>query len=175
VEAIEIFCIGLVPEISRERSALRYTLKRLDFLLSVIVLYAAAAVAQQLNPVPPAPVPSLILAAKTIFISNNGDASGIFSGGADNLYNEFYASLKATGQFVLVSDPSQADLVLEPHFIDGANVRLMIYDQKTHFTLWTLAQPISPNGFQKTRDRKFVAGIAALVQQFERLAGKTAN
>lgn len=150
-------------------------MKRLGsgFLFAAALIWTSAACAQQ--PVATAPVPQSILSAKTIFVSNNGDASGLFSGGADNLYNEFYASLQAAGNFQLVDDPSQADLVLEPHFIDQADVRLVIYDRKTHFTLWTLKQAVGTFGLQKTRDRKFVAGVAALVQQFEQLAGKTAH
>jgi hypothetical protein len=148
-------------------------LKKLSYYLVVCaaLLMTTAVVAQQ----PAAPVPSLILNAKTIFVSNNGDASGAFSGGADNLYNAFYDSLKNTNQFVMVADPSQADLVLETHFTDVQTVRLIIYDRKTRFVLWSLQQGGISGAFQKTRDRKFAAGIDALVQQFLQLAGKTGH
>ena len=63
------------------------------------------------------PVPAAILAAKTIFVSNAGSDSGLFpepfTGDQDRLYTEFAAALKATRSYVLASDPSQADLVLE--------------------------------------------------------------
>jgi len=78
---------------------------------------ASLAHAQQFGATPPGPVPSAIRAAKKVFVSNGGSDIGLFprpfSGDPNRAYNQFYAALKAAGQFELVSDPGEADLVLE--------------------------------------------------------------
>ena len=67
--------------------------------------------------VPPAPVPSQLTQAKTIFLSNAGADSGLFphpfSGDPDRAYNEFYADVVSWGRYQLVASPDQADLVFE--------------------------------------------------------------
>lgn len=68
--------------------------------------------AQQSVHVPPAPVPSLILTAKRVFIANGGGDESLFdwpqySGGPDRLYNEFYAAMKSWGRYELVSTPGR--------------------------------------------------------------------
>ncbi len=71
--------------------------------------------------IPVAPVPPGILNARTIFISNAGADGGLFphpfSGDPNRGYAQFYAALQERGQYQLVADPSQADLVLELRLI----------------------------------------------------------
>jgi hypothetical protein len=69
-------------------------------------------------------VPTAIITAKSIFVSNAGsdrdlfpgvftegvELPHVFTGDTDRPYTEFYAALKATGDYQLASDPSQADL-----------------------------------------------------------------
>ena len=85
--------------------------------LSAALLFAANAVAQQPAYTDEGPIPTAISSAKTIFVSNAGSDSGLFpepfSGDPNRAYTQFYASLKASGKNELVSDPSEADLVLE--------------------------------------------------------------
>jgi hypothetical protein len=140
----------------------------------------------------PGPVPPAIAAAKRIFVSNAGADSGLFpepfSGDTDRAYTQFFASLKATGQFDLVPDPSDADLVLELRLIapngptsgnkqNGASnpvpmFRLVIYDRKTHYILWTLTQSIGVALLQKTHDRNFDEALNSILLNFQQLAGK---
>jgi hypothetical protein len=138
------------------------------------------------------PVPPAIVAAKSIFVSNAGSDSGLFpapfSGDPDRPYKQFYAALKATGDYTLVSDPSQADLVLElrltapygptsPNKQNGAAdplpmFRLVVYDAKTHYVLWTVTRSIDVAYLQKTHDRNFDEALSNLLNQFLQVAGK---
>lgn len=156
------------------------------------LLSAVAVLAPQFVFAQAAPVPSAILAAKTIFVSNAGADSGLFpspfSGNTSRGYNQLYAALKASGQFELVSDPGEADLVLELQLIapngpseankaKGASeplpmFRLVVYDRKTHYALWTLTRSIEIAYLQKTHDRNFDDALSALLLDFETLAGK---
>lgn len=139
----------------------------------------------------PAPIPAAILHAKTIFLSNGGADAGLFpspfSGDPSRAYQEFYLQLQSSGRFQLVSEPAQADLVLElqlqapygpsnPNKQQGASdprpqFRLTIYDRQTHFVLWTLTEAIDYALLQKTHDRNFDAALDLLAREFEALIG----
>ena len=160
--------------------------------VAIAVSFATAAFAQmpaydQAGPVPPA-----IAAAKNIFVSNAGADSGLFpepfTGDPDRPYTEFYAALKATGAFTLVADPAHADLVLElrlfapyrPTIADKQNgtadprpmFRLVVYDAKTHYILWTVTSSIELAYLQKTHDKNFDTALAQVLNQFLQIAGK---
>jgi hypothetical protein len=161
--------------------------------LFAALLPAAAALAQQSSLV--APVPPAILSAKRIFVSNAGADSGLFpspfSGDPNRGYNQLYAGLKAAGQYELVHDPAQADLVLELQLtapvgsthsmetnkVNGASdpvpmFRLVIYDSKTHFVLWAMTESVEVAFLQKTHDRNFDNALTAILADFETLTGK---
>jgi hypothetical protein len=141
----------------------------------------------QAGPVPPVPA-----AAKTIFVSNAGSDSGLFpepfSGDTDRPYTEFHAALKANGNYTLVGDPAQADLVLElrlfaPYGSANTNkeigasdplpmFRLVVYDGKTHYILWTVTRSIATAVGRKTHDKNFDAALTGLLNQFLQIAGK---
>jgi hypothetical protein len=138
------------------------------------------------------PVPAAITAAKTVFISNAGSDSGLFpepfTGDPDRPYTEFYSALKATGDYTLAGDPAQADLVLElrlfaPYGPTNANkqngtadprpmFRLVVYDGKTHYILWTVTSSIELAFLQKTHDKNFDMALTAVLDQFLKIAGK---
>lgn len=140
----------------------------------------------------PGPVPAAITAAKTIFVSNAGSDSGLFpepfSGDIDRPYTEFYAALKATGDYTLVGDPAQADLVLElrlfaPYGPTNANkqngtadprpmFRLVVYDRRTHYALWTVTSSVELAFLQKTHDKNFDMALTQVLNQFLQVAGK---
>jgi hypothetical protein len=139
------------------------------------------------------PIPPTIAAAKTIFVSNAGSDSGLFpepfTGDPDRGYTQFYAALKATGDFTLVADPAQADLVLElrliaPYGPTNANkqngtadprpmFRLVVYDGKTHYILWTVTHSVEYAILQKTHDKNFDAALTQVLNQFLQIAGKS--
>jgi hypothetical protein len=155
-------------------------------------LFSAVAAFAQHSAASAAPIPPAILAAKKVFLSNAGADSGLFpspfSGDPSRAYVQFYAALKAAGQFELVEDPSEADLVLELQLIapngpsNGAKAngasdplpmfRLVIYDRKTHYVLWTLTDSIAWAVGQKNHDRTFDEALSYLHQEFEELAGR---
>jgi len=157
----------------------------------VVSMFAVAGVAQQPKP-QPGPVPPAISAAKRIFVSNAGADSGLFpepfSGNTDRGYNQLFAALRATGQFDLVPDPSDAELVLELQLIapngpssgnkqNGASdpvpmFRLTIFDRKTHYVLWTLTESIEVALLQKTHDRNFDQALNNILLDFQQLTGK---
>ena len=78
-------------------------------LLSAAMLLTVPLLAQQSAPSAAAPVPSAILSASRMFISNAGADAGLFpspfSDTPDRGYNQFYAALKNQGSYQLVNDP----------------------------------------------------------------------
>jgi hypothetical protein len=136
------------------------------------------------------PVPPALAAAKTIFVSNAGSDSGLFpafSGDENRAYTGFSAALLKTRAYALVGDPSQADLVVElqlttAHSLGDATknypglqpqFRLVVYDRKTHYILWTFTQLIDMAILQRNLDRNFDDALALLLNQFLQVAGKT--
>jgi hypothetical protein len=156
-------------------------LNRIGFGFRLAVCFALCSpltgLAQQSATTPQGPVPPAILAAKKIFLSNSGASSSFYSGGPNRAYNQLYAALQGSGFFEMAGDPSDADLVLELQFSEpgpGATTfRLLIYDRKTHFLLWTLLEPITFCNRQKTCDSNFDDALPVLLLNFERLAGKS--
>jgi hypothetical protein len=166
--------------------------RSISIALCAVLLVASAAFSQEPAPVTAAPIPPAILAAKRIFVSNAGGDSGLFpspfTGDPSRGYNQLYAGLKANGQYQLVSDPAQADLVLELQLTapngptNGSKVngssnpvpmfRLVVYDARSHFILWAFTQSIDIAFLQKTHDRNFDEAVTALLLEFESLSGK---
>jgi hypothetical protein len=171
-------------------------LKKINFgiqsALRVALCTAAFALAQEPATTPTAPVPAAIRSATRIFVSNAGGDSGLFpspfSGDSSRGYNQLYAGLKANGQYQLVDDPSEADLVLELQLtapngptngskVNGSSnpvpmLRLVIYDRKSHYVLWAFTQSIDIAFRQKTHDRNFDEALTAILLEFESLSGK---
>lgn len=131
-----------------------------------------------------APVPAQIAAAKSVFIANGGaDATSLETlkraqQSRDEAYNEFYAQLKAAGQYTVVGSPANADLVFDLRFTMpmetcgrgcsyAPQLTLSIVDAKTHFMLWTLTEPVEGAIRVATWKKNFSAAINALVKDVE--------
>jgi hypothetical protein len=122
-----------------------------------------------------APLPALLSHAQRIFIGNAGDQEN-----ADCLraYNSFYTGLDALHQFSLVTEPSEADLVVELHYeisLAGSRVsgedqsrqfRAVLIDGKTHVVVWSLTEQSNYARLQKNRDKNLDTVVAALVHDF---------
>jgi hypothetical protein len=135
----------------------------------------------------PAPIPAQIRSARTIFVSNGGGSNyfNIYTDGPDRAYNSFYAELQQENRYELVGSPSQADLIFEiraiapavgeDHGAVGYNPQLIlsIQDPKTHAVLWTTSANVRAIGLQASRDRKFDASIAVLVDRMDQVTGQT--
>ena len=163
--------------------------------LFVALLPSAFVLAQQPAPTAAAPVPAALRSATKIFVSNAGGDSGLFpspfSGDPSRGYNQLYAGLKANSQYQLVSDPSEADLVLELQLTapngpsNGSKVngssdpvpmfRLVVYDAKSHFVLWAFTQSIEIAFLQKTHDKNFDEALNNILLEFEGITGKAAR
>ena len=163
---------------------------RLAILSTALALLSVPGLeAQQANGTAPAPLPSQIITAKKVFISNAGGEldPDIWSGESTRTYNQFYAAIKSWGRYELVAAPADADLVLEIGFanpIVGVMVsstsgggssndpqfRLVMLDPKTHILLWTLTTHVPRKiGLQKGRDRNFDESLARLVDGLKKL------
>jgi hypothetical protein len=158
----------------------------------VAALSAVAALGQQ---IPDAPVPPAISNAKKVFVSNAGADSGLFphpfSGGRDRGYNQFYAAVKEWGRYETVSEPEQADLVLELQLIGpngptnankqkGASdplpmFRVTVLDRKTHYVLWALTESIASANLQKTHDHNFDEAVNALLADLKKITGENST
>lgn len=135
-----------------------------------------------------APLPVQIAAAKRIFISNGGvDGNSLEAfrrtGGSDQPYNQFYNAMKGWGRYELVAAPADADLVLEIRFaapLTGCDkicsyapqLGLTILDAKTHFTLWTLIEPVDGAFRKATWEKNFSKGMTNLMDDMRKLAGQ---
>jgi len=128
-------------------------------------------------------VPTAILNAKSVFISNGGSDAGLFpepfSGDPNRGYFAFMKALRDAHTLEVVDDPAQAEMVLEIHLsapmgpmhiskqLGSADAlpffRLTIYDRKTHFVLWTITEPIEVAILQKTHDRNFDQALSHVV------------
>jgi hypothetical protein len=129
-----------------------------------------------------APIPEEIAAAKTIFISNLGADPGgvqilldeIKDPGA--LYNRFYAAMKSWGHFQIVGSPADADLVITLNLVDHPEVaprmNLVIFDEKSHFPLWTISEPLQGAVRKATWQKNFSTCINSLIADFKRIASR---
>lgn len=134
-----------------------------------------------------APVPVQIIAAKKVFISNGGVDTPVLAatkraGAPDQGYNQFYAAMKSWGRYELVATPADADLVFEIRFTAPISefqkvttyepqFGLTIMDAKTHFTLWTITEPVQGAFRKATWSRNVNQGVADLIDDIRRLAG----
>jgi hypothetical protein len=126
---------------------------------------------------PAAPLPSQILTAKTVFISNAGADfdSNLWSGTPDRAYNEFYEAIKSWGRYRLVSTPNDADMVFEFSLVGtplpNAQFRVVLLEPKTHVVLWTESEGIQL-GLKKTRDKGFDDAINKLIDDLKTLTSR---
>ncbi len=158
--------------------------------LAIAPSAAPAMQAQLPNPTPAAPVPAQIITGNTAFISNAGmDSISLFvfrnAGNPDQPYNEFYAAMKSWGRYKLVANPADADLVFEIRFTapitDFGKVTtydpqldLTILDAKTHFTLWSLTEPVKGAMRKETWEKNVTQGTTNLINDLKKLSAPPA-
>jgi hypothetical protein len=142
---------------------------------------------------PVAPLPSQILTAKKVLISNAGGGLDpkLWSGGPAQPYNELYAAIKSSGQYQIVAAPSDADLVLQISYADpltdvggskesgpvssnAPQLKLALLDPKTSIVLWTFNEKTSTGHLQKGRDQALTDSIAKLVGDLKALSAQPA-
>jgi hypothetical protein len=134
-----------------------------------------------------APIPAQIVTGKRVFISNAGVSTTeltfyvvAHTGGANGLYNEFYAAMKNWGKYDLVAAPADADLVFEidlsresPGSADP-DLELRILDAKTHFVLWKFVGKVpAGSGRPATRRKAWEKALAKLVDDVKEITEQT--
>ena len=164
-------------------------------LVAVLVLLAGAPLAWSQNApaIPVAPVPTQIVIAKRVFISNVGvDATSPIHfkrTRGNEPYEQFYVAMKHSGRYELVGAPADADLVLQLRFSAPLNscqtyqpqLTLDILDTKTHFLLWTFTETVKDVGrhplfeVNANWDKNLKEGIDNLVDDLLRLSGQPAD
>ncbi|MGA8940699.1 MAG: hypothetical protein WB439_16170 [Acidobacteriaceae bacterium] len=126
-----------------------------------------------------APVPAPILQAKKAFISFElGDVSsfpGIYSGGPERAYSEFYRGMQQWGRYQLVDDPKDADVIFAIRYVDsGPYLRLQIESPQSGISLWGFAEQINGAMRKKNRDAAFSQTVAQVIRDVEQLVGSGA-
>jgi hypothetical protein len=129
-------------------------------------------------PAPPqAPVPTQILAAKKVFISNGGEDTWLNYDPKHDptlTYNEFYADIRSWGKYELVSSPTDADVVFKIHLVvqeHATRLQLLILDPKSHITLWTLNQLANGANRNASTRKNFDKAMDSLVATVKNLLG----
>ena len=125
--------------------------------------------------IPPAPLPSAVISAKKVFLSNGG--------GSDLAYDAFYAEMKKWGKYEYVGSPDQADLIVEISYrVENGGTRvwssnntyngttqvhsaqivdpqlvLAIYDAKTKNSLWETVDHRRLARREKNREKETIS------------------
>jgi hypothetical protein len=134
---------------------------------------------------PSAPLPSQILTARKVFISNAGGLLdlNIVSGDPKRDYNQFYAAMQTWGHYSLVGSPAEADLVVQISIIyiprlnftePFPSFRVALLDPKSNVTFWVLDEflvdkPTFSMILKKNRDKVFDEAIEKLVSDLKAL------
>jgi len=120
-----------------------------------------------------APVPPQILSAHKVFISN-GEGTGMIWP-PNLIYDAFYAGMKSWAKFELVPTPADADLVFEVRYFEGSyrrpleSVQLLIFDPKTHATLWHFTRQLQGWNRPETGRKNFESDMSALLNNVKQL------
>jgi hypothetical protein len=135
--------------------------------------------------IPPAPLPTAVVNAHKIFITNGG--------GSELAYDSFYSAMKDWGKYEVVGSPEEADLVVEvayrvenrgTHVWSASNVSngttqvysaqmidpeltLSIYDAKTKNALWSAVDHRQLARLQKNREKETINSAQRLVDQLK--------
>ena len=140
---------------------------------------------QQFTNPPNAPIPTPILTAKKIFISNATGEMALPPGNPDLTYNEFYSAMNSWGHYQIVGSPAEADLVFEIRLtymvgttkvIQGSGgsgqdfqFRVVIFDPKSHVVLWAFSRSIPGSTNQAKNSQLFDQAMLALVNDLKQL------
>ena len=164
----------------------------LHMTLAVILTTGLSLWAQQVgqSPLPPAPLPSQLLAGKKVFISNVPGALFLSPRNAEDdpyrPYNQFYASLKSWGYYELVPDPADADLIFEINLADRptlgnamvqssvrlAYLDLTVRDPKTQAVLWWFAERVQGANRPATGEKNYNEAMTNLVNDVKKAIGQ---
>ncbi len=84
--------------------------------------------------------------------------------------------MKNWGRYELVADPSSTDLIFEIRIKtlpdQTPECRLAIFDVKTHFKLWTIAEPVKNANLRKTYGKNLTAALSTLIGDLTKLTSQ---
>ena len=167
------------------RSVLRLAVSPIGALLIATLLVASASAQRSRKDVPPAPLPSAIVNAKNIFLTNGG--------GSDLAYDTFYSEMKKWGKYTIVGSPGEADLIVELAYrvehggtrvcsstnsYDGTTqvhsaqivdpqLGLTIYDAKSKTSLWSTIDHRRLAIREKNREKETIISAQRLVDELK--------
>lgn len=163
-------------------------------------LLAGQGFAQETVAATTAPVPSIIGAARRVFISNaGGDSYGtgtyspadVSSRGPNSFYNQFYTAMKSWGRFTLTDSPTDAQVVYEVRFaapiVDqnshgtaeftyDPQLNLNLLEPQTRVILWSLSEHVAPALTTSGANKNFDSAVVRMVTRVKGLvAGDSAG
>jgi hypothetical protein len=138
--------------------------------------------------IPAAPLPSAIVNAHRIFLSNGG--------GSDLAYDAFYSAMKGWGKYQIAGSPDDADLIVELAYrvmdkgtrvwsstntyngvtsihsreITDPQLVLTIYDAKTKNSLWSTIDHRRLAHREKNREKETIKSAEKLVDDLKERA-----
>jgi len=157
-----------------------------SLLTSLCLLVSLSAfAARSRKDVPPAPLPTVVINAKKIFLTNGG--------GSNLAYDSFYSEMKQWGKYEIVGSPEEADLIIEIAYrvehggtrvwsstntYDGSTqvhsaqiidplLTLTIFDAKTKNSLWSEVDHRRLARRQKNREKETINSADRLVEDLK--------
>jgi len=141
------------------------------------------AVGKNRKDIPPAPLPTAIVNAQKVFLTNGG--------GSDLAYDAFYSEMKRWGKYQIVGSPEEAELIVELAYrvehggtrvwsssnsYDGTTqvhsaqiidpqLVLTIYDGKSKNSLWSTTDHRRLARRQKNREKETINSAERLVEE----------
>jgi hypothetical protein len=164
-------------------------MRRLEVALCLFIsIYAVAGKSRK--DVPPAPLPSVVVNAKKVFLTNGG--------GSDLPYDAFYSEMKKWGKYEVVGAPGDADLIVEISYhvehngtrvwssnntyngttqvhsaqIVDPQLVLTIYDAKTKNSLWETIDHRRLARREKNREKETINSAERLVEELRSRANQ---
>ena len=159
-------------------------MRKLSVVLYVLVCVSGVG-GKSRQDVPSAPLPSVVVNAKTIFLTNGG--------GSNLAYDSFYSEMKQWGRYEVVGSPQEADLIVELSYrveqlgtrvwsstntyygttnvhsdrMEDPQLSLTIYDAKTKNSLWSEVDHRRLARLQKNREKETINSAIRLVQDLK--------
>jgi hypothetical protein len=164
---------------------MRRYLSTLSLLLIMLLLAPLLALAKGRKDVPVAPLPSVVISAKRIFLSNGG--------GSNLAYDAFYSAMKEWGKYEIVGSPEGADLIVELGYrVEHGGTRvwsttntynnttevhsrqivdpqlvLTIYDSRSKMQLWSETDHRGLARLEKNREKETINSSQRLVEDLK--------
>jgi hypothetical protein len=142
--------------------------------------------------VPPAPLPTEIIKAQTVYLSKGQGSDPYLKGGAEYAFDVFYSEIKNWPKYQIVGSRENADLVFELSYSSqrvgtrvwsttntytGATqvhsapemdprVTFTVFDRKTGISLWSVQEGRDTARRRKNRQKNLTNTLHEMVQNF---------